>query len=69
MNEGHLIRAAYTLKAPATTAIEFLELVQSPEIGELNDKQKEYLEQAITFSRMMLSLVDYLLDLEKRAMH
>ena len=57
---GHV---SYELRTPLTNIIGFSELLDSPRIGTLSDKQKEYVGDITTSSRTLLSIIDDILDL------
>lgn len=54
---------SYELRTPLTNIIGFSEFLESPHIGTLNTKQKEYLSDITTSSKTLLSIIDGLLDL------
>lgn len=54
---------SYELRTPLTNIIGFSEFLESPHIGRLNAKQKEYLNDITTSSKTLLSIIDGLLDL------
>lgn len=54
---------SYELRTPLTNIIGFSEFLESPHIGNLNAKQKEYLSDITTSSKTLLSIIDGLLDL------
>jgi signal transduction histidine kinase len=57
---GHV---SYELRTPLTNIIGFSELLASPHVGELNAKQKEYLEDISSSSKTLLAIIDDILDL------
>ena len=57
---GHI---SYELRSPLTNIIGFAELLQSPRIGSLNDKQREYLGDLTASSKTLLAIIDDILDL------
>ena len=57
---GHI---SYELRTPLTNIIGFTELVASPFMGELNDKQREYVADIMTSSKTLLAIIDDILDL------
>ncbi len=54
---------SYELRTPLTNIIGFTELLESPRVGTLNDKQKEYLGDVSASSKTLLSIIDDILDL------
>ena len=54
---------SYELRTPLTNIIGFSEFMESPHIGTLNVKQKEYLNDITSSSKTLLSIIDGLLDL------
>ena len=57
---GHI---SYELRTPLTTIIGFSEMLASPFIGELNDKQREYVGDIMSSSKTLLAIIDDILDL------
>lgn len=57
---GHV---SYELRTPLTNIIGFGELLESPHVGPLNTKQREYLGDISTSSRTLLAIIDDILDL------
>ncbi len=57
---GHV---SYELRTPLTNIIGFTELLGSPHLGELNGKQREYLQDISSSSNTLLSIIDGILDL------
>jgi signal transduction histidine kinase len=57
---GHV---SYALRTPLTNIIGFNELLQSPHVGELNEKQRDYLGDISSSSQTLLSIIDDILDL------
>jgi len=54
---------SYELRTPLTNIIGFSELLASPRFGELNDKQREYLNDISASSRTLLAIINDILDL------
>lgn len=54
---------SYELRTPLTNIIGFSELLASPRAGELNGKQREYLNDISASSKTLLSIIDDILDL------
>ena len=52
----------YELRTPVTNIAGFGELLCHPEIGDLNEKQREYLWDILTSTRALLAIVD---DMQK----
>lgn len=57
---GHV---SYELRTPLTNIIGFSELLASPAFGELNAKQREYLDDISFSSKTLLAIIDDILDL------
>lgn len=57
---GHV---SYELRTPLTAIIGFTELLGSQHLGDLNDKQREYLQDISSSSNDLLSIIDGILDL------
>jgi signal transduction histidine kinase len=57
---GHI---SYELRTPLTTIIGFSEMLASPFIGDLNDKQREYIGDIMSSSKTLLAIIDDILDL------
>jgi len=57
---GHV---SYELRTPLTNIIGFSELLNSPNLGTLSEKQQEYLADIMASSRTLLSIIDDILDL------
>jgi signal transduction histidine kinase len=57
---GHI---SYELRTPLTNIIGFSELLASPFMGDLNDKQREYVADIMTSSKTLLAIIDDILDL------
>jgi signal transduction histidine kinase len=54
---------SYELRTPLTNIIGFSELLSSPRTGELNGKQREYLNDISASSRTLLAIINDILDL------
>jgi signal transduction histidine kinase len=54
---------SYELRTPLTNIIGFSELLMSPRTGNLNDKQREYLNDISASSRILLAIINDILDL------
>jgi len=54
---------SYELRTPLTNIIGFSELMSSPRTGELNGKQREYLNDISASSRTLLAIINDILDL------
>lgn len=57
---GHI---SYELRTPLTNIIGFSELMASPVMGDLTDKQREYVADIMTSSKTLLAIIDDILDL------
>jgi signal transduction histidine kinase len=60
-----LANMSHELRTPLNHIIGFSELVTQPTFGDLNDIQREYLEDIQTSSKHLLSLINDILDLSK----
>ncbi|MCP4319940.1 MAG: PAS domain-containing protein [Hyphomicrobiales bacterium] len=54
---------SYELRSPLTNIIGFTDLLKTPQIGELNDQQAEYVDHISTSSALLLTIVNDILDL------
>ncbi|WP_337267731.1 PAS domain-containing sensor histidine kinase [Oryzifoliimicrobium ureilyticus] len=54
---------SYELRSPLTNIIGFTDLLRTPSLGTLNDRQMEYVEHISTSSSVLLTLVNDILDL------
>jgi len=54
---------SYELRSPLTNIIGFTDLLKTPGIGPLNDRQAEYIDHISTSSSVLLTLVNDILDL------
>ncbi|MGH6762176.1 MAG: ATP-binding protein [Phyllobacterium sp.] len=54
---------SYELRSPLTNIIGFTELLRTPSTGDLNLKQREYLDHISTSSSVLLTIVNDILDL------
>ncbi len=54
---------SYELRSPLTNIIGFTDLLKTPEIGDLNAKQAEYVDHISTSSSLLLTIVNDILDL------
>ncbi len=54
---------SYELRSPLTNIIGFTDLLKTPGMGELNDRQAEYLDHISTSSSVLLTIVNDILDL------
>ena len=57
--------AAHQLKTPISIIKGYLEELLSPDLGMVNDKQKEYLEDALTNVKRMSLLVNHVLEISR----
>jgi signal transduction histidine kinase len=57
---GHV---SYELRTPLTNIIGFSELLCDPNIGELNSRQRDYLDHITMSSKSLLAIIDDILDL------
>lgn len=56
---------SHELRTPMNHIIGFTELVMNDQIGQLNTRQKEYLQDVLQSSRHLLTLINDMLDLSK----
>jgi len=62
--KNHFIsHVSYELRTPLTNIIGFSELLSSPRTGDLNGKQREYLNDISASSRTLLAIINDILDL------
>ncbi|ATN32232.1 alkaline phosphatase [Rhizobium sp. ACO-34A] len=54
---------SYELRSPLTNIIGFTDLLKTPAIGSLNDRQAEYIDHISTSSSVLLTIVNDILDL------
>ncbi|MDI7863020.1 ATP-binding protein [Rhizobiaceae bacterium n13] len=54
---------SYELRSPLTNIIGFTDLLKTPGIGDLNDRQAEYIDHISTSSSVLLTIVNDILDL------
>jgi signal transduction histidine kinase len=54
---------SYELRSPLTNIIGFTDLLATPGTGDLNERQREYLEHIATSSSVLLTIVNDILDL------
>jgi len=62
--KNHFIsHVSYELRTPLTNIIGFSELLSNPRTGDLNSKQREYLNDISASSRTLLAIINDILDL------
>ncbi|MBD8665957.1 PAS-domain containing protein [Rhizobium sp. CFBP 8752] len=54
---------SYELRSPLTNIIGFTDLLKTPGMGELNERQSEYIDHISTSSSVLLTIVNDILDL------
>ncbi|MGF9566357.1 PAS domain-containing sensor histidine kinase [Neorhizobium sp. JUb45] len=54
---------SYELRSPLTNIIGFTDLLKTPGLGDLNDRQAEYVDHISTSSSILLTIVNDILDL------
>jgi signal transduction histidine kinase len=54
---------SYELRSPLTNIIGFTDLLKTPGMGELNERQAEYIDHISTSSSVLLTIVNDILDL------
>jgi len=60
-----LANMSHELRTPLNAIIGFSEVLQERMVGELNEKQDEYLQDIVTSGRQLLDLINDILDLSK----
>ena len=63
LKNAFIEHVSYELRSPLTNIIGFSELLGSPEFGQLNTKQSEYLDHINSSSSSLLAIVNNILDL------
>ena len=63
LKTAFISRVSYELRTPLTNIIGFSELLASPMVGTLNDKQRDYLGDIRLSGRTLLAIIDDILDL------
>ena len=63
LKTAFISRVSYELRTPLTNIIGFSELLASPLVGTLNDKQRDYLGDIRLSGRTLLAIIDDILDL------
>lgn len=58
-----LANVSYELRSPLTSITGFSEMLRQNYFGELNDRQREYIENIHVSSRQLMELIDNILDL------
>jgi len=58
-----LTNVSYELRTPLNTILGFTEILDKGFYGDLNDRQREYVDGVLKSSRSLLSLIDNILDL------
>ncbi|HEX9881873.1 MAG TPA: PAS-domain containing protein, partial [Hyphomicrobium sp.] len=61
MKNAFISHISYELRTPLTNIIGFSELLAKPQIGSLNDKQREYLGDISESSKTLLAIIDDIL--------
>src|SRR5690606_2612098 len=54
---------SYELRSPLTNIIGFTDLLRTPGVGPLSERQSEYIEHISTSSSLLLTIVNDILDL------
>lgn len=60
-----LATMSHELRTPLNSVIGFCQLLEEPSSGELNDRQKRYLNNSLTSARRLQALIGDILDLSK----
>jgi signal transduction histidine kinase/CheY-like chemotaxis protein len=63
INFDFIANMSHELRAPLNAVIGFSEVLQDQTLGDINEKQKEYISGILNSGRRLLSLVDDILDL------
>jgi signal transduction histidine kinase len=63
MKDAFIKHVSYKLRTPLTSIIGFSDLLASPHIGQLNEKQEEYLSDITSSSTELLAIIDDILTL------
>ncbi|MBS0232586.1 MAG: PAS-domain containing protein [Proteobacteria bacterium] len=63
LKSNFISHISYELRTPLQTIIGFSELLTSPALGALNDKQREYLADIMFSSKTLLAIINDILDL------
>ncbi len=63
LKTSFLSHVSYELRTPLTTIIGFSDLLAEPAIGQLNNKQREYLNDIKSSSQVLLTIINDILDL------
>ncbi len=63
LKTSFLSHVSYELRTPLTTIIGFADLLAEPSTGQLNGKQREYLNDIKTSSQVLLNIINDILDL------
>ncbi|MDP1908955.1 MAG: HAMP domain-containing sensor histidine kinase, partial [Hyphomicrobium sp.] len=63
MKNAFISHVSYELRTPLTNIIGFSDLLANPHIGELNEKQHEYLGDISASSKTLLAIIDDILTL------
>lgn len=62
--KNHFVQhVSYELRSPLTNIIGFTDLLKTPSIGPLNERQAEYIDHISTSSAVLLTIVNDILDL------
>ncbi|MGQ0455433.1 MAG: ATP-binding protein [Hyphomicrobium sp.] len=63
MKTNFISHVSYELRTPLTNIIGFTDLLAGPFIGDLSDKQREYVTDIMSSSKTLLAIIDDILDL------
>jgi signal transduction histidine kinase len=63
LKDAFVQHVSYELRSPLTNIIGFAQLLSDPTIGELNDKQREYMGYIMSSSSSLLAIINDILDL------
>lgn len=63
INFDFLANMSHELRAPLNSVIGFSEVLQDQTLGQINEKQKEYISGILSSGRRLLTLIDDILDL------
>jgi len=63
LKNAFIQHVSYELRSPLTNIIGFAQLLNEPNVGDLNDKQGEYIDYILSSSSALLAIINDILDL------